>query len=56
MSPFNHLFLHRLCFAVITALWYPPAKEVMTNENKRNDKVAGRTGAAAIPVDRATVG
>ena len=24
-----------------------PAKEVMTNENKRNDKVAGGTGAAA---------
>ena len=26
LSPFNIPVLHRLCFAVTTALWYPPCK------------------------------
>ena len=53
MSTFNIPALHRLCFAVTTALWYPPCKGGYTNENKRNYKVAGRTGTAAVPADRA---
>src|SRR5699024_7041142 len=56
LSTFNIPALHRLCFAVTTALWYPPCKGGYTNENKRNYKVAGRTGTAAVPADRAPVG
>ena len=56
MFPFNLPVLHRLCFAVPTALWYPPCKEVMTNENKRSHKVAGGTGTTAVPADRSPAG
>src|SRR5699024_9746700 len=56
LSPFNIPVLHRLCFAVTTALWYPPCKGGYTNENKRNHKVAGRTGTAAVPADCASAG
>ena len=51
LVPINIQSLHRLCFAVTTALCTLPAKEVMTNENKRSHKVAGGTGAAAVPAD-----
>ena len=40
--------LHRLCFAVPLPCGTLPAKEVMTNENKRSHKVAGGTGTTAV--------
>lgn len=43
--------MHRLCFAVTF-----PAKEAMPNENKRNDKVAGKTNVAVVSVDCAIAG